>query len=70
MADEPIADQLKDLVTEFENRTKAIRDQIADQWEAQRKAVADLVEQQRNAQKKAIEEAQNLVGGMFRPKSE
>ena len=29
-----------------------------------------MLEQQRNAQKKAIEEAQNLVGGMFRPKSE
>ena len=54
MADEPIADQLKDLVTEFENRMKAIRDQIADQWEAQRKAVADLVEQEWNAQRKAV----------------
>ena len=62
MADEPIADQLKDLVTEFENRMKAIRDQIADQWEAQRKAVADLVEQEWNAQRKASRICSNSGG--------
>ena len=54
MADEPIADQLKDLLAEFENRMKAIRGQIAEQWDVQRKAVADLVEQEWNAQKKAV----------------
>jgi hypothetical protein len=41
---------------------------VEEQWDAQQKAVADLLERQRNAQKKAVEEAQNLIGGMFRPK--
>ena len=42
--------------------------EIAAWWDAQRKAVADFFEQHWNAQKRAVEEAQNAIGGMFRPK--
>lgn len=63
-----LSEQFKELLTQSENRMKAIRDQIAEQWDAQWKAVADLVEEQWNAQKKAVEEAQSAIGGMFRPK--
>jgi predicted nucleic acid-binding Zn-ribbon protein len=88
MAEESSAgfsEQFKELVTQNEQRMKAIQEQIADQWEAQRKAITDQVEQQWNAQlkaitdlaerqwdaqKKAIQDAQNAIGGVFRPKPE
>ena len=111
MAEESSAgfsEQFKELVTQNEQRMKAIQEQIAGQWESQRKAIADLIEQQRSgkiadhweaqrkaitdqveqqwnaqlkaitdlaerqwdAQKKAIEDAQNAIGGVFRPKPE
>ena len=88
MAEESSAgfsEQFKELVTQNEQRMKAIQEQIAGQWESQRKAIADLIEQQWNAQlkaitdlaerqwgaqKKAIEDAQNAIGGVFRPKPE
>ena len=111
MAEESSAgfsEQFKELVTQNEQRMKAIQEQIVGQWESQRKSIADLIEQQRNgkiadqweaqrkaitdrveqqwnaqlkaitdlaerqwdAQKKAIEDAQNAIGGVFRPKPE
>jgi hypothetical protein len=47
---EGLSEQIKELVTQNENRMKAIQDQIANQWEAHEKAFGDLIEQQRKAQ--------------------
>ena len=57
MAEESSAgfsEQFKELVTQNEQRMKAIQEQIAGQWESQRKAIADLIEEQWKAQQKAI----------------
>ena len=49
-SDEGLSEQIKKLVTQNEQRMKAIQDQIATQWEAHEKAFGDLIEQQRKAQ--------------------
>ena len=57
MADESstgFSEQFKELVTQNEQRMKAIQEQIAGQWESQRKSIADLIEQQWKAQHQAI----------------
>jgi hypothetical protein len=46
---------------------KSITDQIEQQWTARQKAISDMLERQWDVQKKVIEEAQNRLGGMFRP---
>ena len=59
------SDQFRKLV---EDQLRQANPEIAEWWDAQRKAVADFFEQHWNAQKRAVEEAQNAIGGMFRPK--
>ncbi len=58
------------LPDQWEAQRKAITDQIERQWKARQKAISDMLERQWDAQKKVIEEAQNRLGGMFRPKPE
>jgi hypothetical protein len=58
------------LAEHWEAQRKALTDQVEQQWNAQLKAITDLAERQWDAQKKAIEDAQNAIGGVFRPKPE
>ena len=58
------------IADQWEAQRKAITDQVEQQWNAQLKAITDLAERQWDAQKKAIEDAQNAIGGVFRPKPE
>ena len=58
------------IADQWEAQRKAITDRVEQQWNAQLKAITDLAERQWDAQKKAIEDAQNAIGGVFRPKPE
>jgi hypothetical protein len=66
---EDLLEQANPQIAEWwDAQRKAVADLVDEHWDAQRKAVADFFEQHWNAQKKAVEEAQNAIGGTFRPK--